>query len=56
MDYQNDFIDGALGFEKSKTLKQNILKRLNGLNFNDTDLLITYDTHGERIIYGQRKA
>lgn len=47
VDYQNDFIDGALGFEKAKTLKQNILARLKNLDFSDTDLLITYDTHGE---------
>lgn len=44
MDYQNDFIDGTLGFEKAQNLRLNIISKLSSLD-SSTDLLITYDTH-----------
>ncbi|MCR2061498.1 cysteine hydrolase family protein [Campylobacter helveticus] len=44
VDYQNDFIDGSLGFEKAISLKSEILKLLSEF---EGDLLITYDTHLE---------
>lgn len=42
VDFQNDFIDGALGFDKAVSIKDNILALLN--NF-DGDIIFTYDTH-----------
>ncbi|MBK1971322.1 cysteine hydrolase family protein [Campylobacter sp. TTU-622] len=45
IDYQNDFITGSLGFEKALKIENKILNLLNNINFNDTDLLITFDTH-----------
>ncbi|EAL53233.1 cysteine hydrolase family protein [Campylobacter upsaliensis] len=44
VDYQNDFIDGSLGFEKALGLKDEILKLLGEF---EGDLLITFDTHKE---------
>ena len=29
IDYQNDFVDGALGFEKAKTLESGIYDKVN---------------------------
>ncbi len=42
VDYQNDFIDGSLGFEKAPLIKENILELLKSF---DGDLLFTFDTH-----------
>lgn len=42
VDFQNDFIDGALGFEKAQTLKERILKLVSEF---EGDLLFTFDTH-----------
>lgn len=47
VDFQNDFIDGSLGFQKAKDLKEGILQKLSSLDFKTTNLLITFDTHGE---------
>lgn len=44
VDFQNDFIDGTLGFEKAKTLKNKILTLAQGF---EGDLIFTFDTHGE---------
>ncbi|EOA4382654.1 cysteine hydrolase family protein [Campylobacter upsaliensis] len=44
VDYQNDFINGSLGFEKALSLKEEILKLLSEF---EGDLLITFDTHEE---------
>ena len=43
VDYQNDFINGSLGFEKASLIKENILELLKNLDFKDTHLLITLD-------------
>ncbi|TKX31935.1 isochorismatase family cysteine hydrolase [Campylobacter aviculae] len=45
VDYQNDFINGSLGFKKALEIKENILNHLNQIDFNTTHLLITCDTH-----------
>lgn len=42
VDFQNDFIDGALGFKKAQTLKERILKLVSEFR---GDLLFTFDTH-----------
>lgn len=44
VDFQNDFIDGALGFEKTKGLKERILKLVSEF---DGDVIFTFDTHGK---------
>lgn len=47
VDYQNDFVDGTLGFEKAKTLEQPIYDRINEYLQNGDKVLFTYDTHYE---------
>ncbi|MBZ7948233.1 cysteine hydrolase [Campylobacter sp. RM9929] len=47
VDYQNDFINGSLGFKKALEIKQNILNHLNQIDFNTTHLLVTCDTHDQ---------
>lgn len=47
VDYQNDFINGSLGFQKAFLIKENILNILKNLDFKDTHLLITLDTHSK---------
>lgn len=47
VDYQNDFINGSLGFKKASLIKKNILELLRNLDFKDTHLLITLDTHSK---------
>lgn len=42
VDFQNDFIDGALGFEKAQRLKERILGLVSGF---DGDVIFTFDTH-----------
>ena len=43
VDFQNDFIDGALGFDKAKTLQSEILRLTSEF---DGDIIFTLDTHG----------
>lgn len=47
VDFQNDFIDGALGFEKAQALKERVLKLASDFK---GDLLFTFDTHGENYL------
>lgn len=45
IDYQKDFVDGTLGFEKAKTLEQGICDKVNKYLQNGDKVLFTYDTH-----------
>jgi len=45
IDYQNDFVDGTLGFEKAKTLEEPIYEKINKYLQNGDNVLFTYDTH-----------
>lgn len=45
IDYQNDFVDGTLGFEKAITLEQAIHDKVNKYLQNGDKVLFTYDTH-----------
>ncbi len=47
VDFQNDFIDGALGFEKAEDLRPVIRKKIQQALTEDTDLIFTLDTHGK---------
>ena len=47
IDYQNDFVDGTLGFEKAKTLELPIYNKVNKYLQNGDRVLFTYDTHYE---------
>ena len=47
IDYQKDFVDGTLGFEKAKTLEQAIYDKVNRYLQSGDKVLFTYDTHLE---------
>ena len=44
IDYQNDFVNGALGFKKAKELENNIYEKVNKYLENEDYILFTYDT------------
>ncbi len=47
IDYQNDFVCGTLGFEKSKELEAPIAAKIEQYRKNGGDVAFTFDTHGE---------
>lgn len=50
VDYQNDFINGNLGFKGTNSIKKNIIALLEALDLENTDLLMTFDTHSEEYL------
>ena len=47
VDYQNDFVDGALGFEKAKALESGIAARVEGALSEGGSVFFTMDTHDD---------
>lgn len=47
VDYQNDFIDGALGFEGGLAIKKKIVEKISEYGQQGYDLIFTKDTHTE---------
>ena len=47
VDYQNDFIDGCLGFKKALDLKAEILRLCKEFQSQNARLIFTFDTHGK---------
>ena len=47
VDYQNDFVDGALGFPGAEKLDGPIVARINEYRANGDDVAFTLDTHEE---------
>ncbi len=47
VDYQKDFVDGALGFAGAETLEPVILKKIAECRKNGGQVIFTLDTHGE---------
>lgn len=45
IDYQNDFVSGALGFKKAEELENGIYKKVNEYLKSGDKVLFTYDTH-----------
>lgn len=45
VDYQNDFIDGSLGFKNALEIKDQIINKVKNYRFNDHDIIFTKDTH-----------
>lgn len=45
VDYQKDFVDGALGFEKASDLEEGIYKKVKSYLEQGDIVLFTYDTH-----------
>lgn len=50
IDYQKDFVDGALGFKKAETLEEGIYIKVKKYLDNDNKVLFTYDTHSENYL------
>ena len=45
VDYQNDFVDGALGFLKAKEIEDGICRRIQEYKKSGDDIVFTLDTH-----------
>ncbi|MGD9964666.1 MAG: cysteine hydrolase family protein [Candidatus Izemoplasmatales bacterium] len=45
VDFQNDFIDGALGFEEAIKIKDTIANKIKDFRKNNDDIIFTMDTH-----------
>jgi len=45
VDYQNDFVDGALGFEDAKKLEPYLVKLITSYRDSGNDVIFTMDTH-----------
>lgn len=47
VDFQNDFVDGTLGFDKAKSLEPKIMEKLRQYKLSGHDVIFTMDTHDE---------
>lgn len=47
VDFQNDFVDGALGFEGAKDVAQPIYDKMEQYHKEGHDVIFTRDTHGD---------
>ena len=45
VDYQNDFVDGALGFKGAELIAPKIAECINEFRANNDEVVFTYDTH-----------
>ena len=45
VDYQNDFIDGALGFSTAINIKEKIIEKIVNYRNSNNDIIFTMDTH-----------
>lgn len=50
VDYQNDFVDGALGFKTAKDLEKPICDKIKEYLDNEYKVIFTYDTHFENYL------
>lgn len=47
VDYQKDFVDGSLGFEKAVTLDHGIAEKIRLYHSRGDDVMFTLDTHND---------
>lgn len=47
IDYQNDFVDGALGFQKALVLEEDIARKIETYRKNGDEIAFTFDTHAK---------
>lgn len=45
VDYQNDFVDGVLGFPAAINLENKIINKINDYKKNNDEIIFTLDTH-----------
>lgn len=50
VDYQKDFVDGSLGFDKAKEIENNIADKINTYRNNGDEIVFTFDTHFENYL------
>jgi nicotinamidase/pyrazinamidase len=50
VDYQNDFVNGVLGFDKARTLELPIYNKVNEYLKNGHKVVFTYDTHNKNYL------
>lgn len=50
VDYQKDFVDGALGFPKASTLENGICEKISKYLEEGEKVLFTYDTHHDNYL------
>lgn len=48
VDFQNDFIDGALGFPEAIEIKDHIVKKIETYHQKGYDVIFTLDTHSDQ--------
>lgn len=53
VDFQNDFINGSLGFKKARTLIPFIEDKIKYYRNANDDIIFTYDTHNENYLSTQ---
>ena len=50
VDFQNDFVDGALGFPKASLLEEIISEKISDYRKNNHEVVFTFDTHAENYL------
>ena len=53
VDYQKDFVDGALGFPKAVELEEGIYNKIKAYKDSSQEVIFTFDTHTEDYITTQ---
>lgn len=53
VDYQNDFVDGSLGFAKAATLDHGIAQKIRAYHAQGADVIFTLDTHSDEYLSTQ---
>ncbi|WMJ23889.1 isochorismatase family cysteine hydrolase [Paludicola sp. MB14-C6] len=53
IDFQNDFVDGSLGFENAKNIEEAIVSKIETYHKNGDSVLFTFDTHDETYLNTQ---
>ena len=53
VDYQKDFVDGSLGFEKAVALESRIEKKIKQYRGSGYEVAFTFDTHGDNYLNTQ---
>ena len=50
VDYQNDFVDGASGFDTAISIEEHIIEQIKLFKSNNDDVVYTLDTHDENYL------
>ena len=53
IDYQNDFVDGSLGFKGAEVLEELLIKKIEKAVKENTTVIFTKDTHPENYLESQ---